>query len=357
MPTETTPEPTLMDAISASIDELNPKEPVVETPETVETPEPEGDEGEVTPPEGETPEQKVEREAAAAAAAETLEQKTAREAAETPEQKAAREAAAVKPADHVNDPIPATVSQRTRERITGLVGLVKERDQTIAENTQLFQQIADTGVSPENFAQTLTMLRMFNSEKIDDKRQALTFLQTQVAHLAKVCGEVVPGTDPLEGHDDLQQHVNAGTITQEHATELAAARNRVKAAEAAQAGTAQAQQAQTAGVEAARTTARTALNALGSALKDLDPEYAKKAPLVIAKLQPLFATLHPSKWVDAFKTEYAAMKAPAPVAAVVPITQKPAGQPLRPNKQPAGGGQAQPKNMQEAIEASLSAMK
>lgn len=299
----------------------------------------------------ETPEQKTEREAAEAAkAAETPEQKTAREAKEA--------ADAAKKLDPVNDPIPPTAAVRTRERIQTLANMVKERDTRLEENTKLFQEIASTGVSPDNFAQVLTTLRLFNSPNIDDKRQAMVFLQAQVAGLAKDVGEVLPGQDALEGHDDLKAAITAGTITQPHADEIAKARNRAAAGTQQTTQVQQAQEAQAQQLEQERTNARSALNAIGATLSTLDPDYATKAPLIIAKLGPVFANTHPSKWVQLFQDEYKTMAKPA-AAAVVPTTPaKPAGQPLRPNKQPAGGGGAPAsKSMAEALEAGLASMR
>lgn len=345
--------PSLADAIQSGIESASPK-PVAEAKPAAEA-KPEDDvDGKEGKEGAETPEQKAAREAAEAEALKN----------ETPEQKAAREKAEADKAkrDPVNDPIDPRVSERTKERITSLVGMVKEKDQLLAENRQLFQSIADTGVSPDNFAQTLQLLRWYNSDSIEDNRKAYQFLQTQLTGLAARIGETPPGADPLEGHDDLRTAVNAGQMTEKYAAELAAARNRSKAAQSVSQEQSQRSKQEAEQYEAARTTAVTALNALGDSLKDVDPQYDAKAPLVIAKLQPVFATLHPSKWVDEFRKEYKATKVPGAAASGAQAPQgnggtPPAQQPLRPNKQPAGGGQKQPGNMLEALEAGLSQLK
>jgi hypothetical protein len=361
----------MLEAVSAAVDEhtvpLTPPEEINPPDDELEQDDPPAGD-----PPSETAEEKTAREAAeAAAAAETDEEKTAREAAEaaaaaaeTPEAKATREAAEAaaaaakaKPADPVNDPIPSTVSTRTRERITALVKEVKDRDARIEENTRLFQEIANTGVSPDNFAQTLTVLRLFNSPNLDDKRQAFKFLQAQVAELAGIVGEVLPGADPLEGHDDLKQALESQSITREHAVELAQSRARAAAIEAAGTRSTQTQEQQAAQLRQAGDVARAALNSVGAALKAYDEDtYNRIAPVVIAKLKPVFATLHPSQWVEKFNKEYAdAVKSARNIPATPrPNGDTPAGQPMRANRQPAGGGQKQPTSMLEAMELGLS---
>lgn len=260
--------------------------------------------------------------------------------------------------DHVNDPIPAQVSERTKTRMTWLIDRVKTQDTIVAQQRELMTEINSTGVSPENFAITLNILRLFNSPKLEDKRVAYRALLGQASELATVLGEPIPGKDPLEGHADLQQQLREGKITDQAAYELAVTRNRAAAAQRAS----ESNQAAQAEWNAAKAQARTDLNTLGQRLMSRDPAYAAKAPIVFAAIRDELQTLHPSQWRARFLEEYVATPAPsaapangAPAAGDAANGGKPAQrQPMRPNKQPAGGGGPKvPANPLEALEQGL----
>lgn len=261
---------------------------------------------------------------------------------------------AVEP-DHVNDPIPAQVSERTRSRMTWLIDGVKQRDTIISQQRELMTEITSTGVSPENFGVTLEILRCFNSPNLDDKRKAYTAILGQAKALATILGEPIPGQDPLEGHADLQQEVDDKKITEQRAYEIAVSRNRAEAARRSTEDATRATQA----YQQAQQTARADLNALGNRLAARDPSYAAKAPVVFAAIKDELATLHPSQWRARFLEEYTTTPVPS-VAAPVTAPVVPAGgsgaAPLRPNKQPAGGGGPKaPASALEALEAGIEA--
>jgi hypothetical protein len=224
--------------------------------------------------------------------------------------------------------------------------------------------IQSTGVSPENFNATLQFLRLYNSPSIDDKRSAYRFMEGELRALAKQIGEIPGDEDPLAAHTDLRDAVDAGSIGREHAVELARARTRTAATDTnRQALTAQQEEAQRA--EAERTAAIGELNALGATLKTTDPFYEAKYAILVPALRPVFASLPPSQWKQAFQAAYANLTVPAGTAvaaAAAAAPAKPNGaagapQPLRGNKQPAGDGQRQPKTMLEAVTAGLSGLK
>lgn len=268
--------------------------------------------------------------------------------------------------DHLNDPMPEGLHERTRERITSLVGMVKDRDARITEQQELFDRVADTGVTPENFAQTLQVLRLFNSESIDDKRLAYKFLLQQAQQLAPLIGETLPGDDPLAGHDDLREAVAANSITQEYAEELARTRTRTAATKmAGDEATRRASAAQE--WETARTTAVADLNKLHEKLK-AEPGFAAKYKILVPTLKPVMARTHPSHWVAIFEAAYKDLKIETPVAVTPPAGGNGAApnggtppaktpQPMRANKQPPGQSGAQPKSALDAMSMALDAMK
>jgi hypothetical protein len=352
--------PTILDAVNAALDPLIEKP--AETPEPDETPEPESPESETPesgaagdvegeqPPEDETPEQKTAREAAAAT--------TKAPEGETPEEKTAREAAAnaaKKPLDPVNDPIPATVAERTRERMTSLIGMVKELTPVKAQFDELITTITSTGASADEFSTMLGYMRAVHSNNIEDRRQAYQLILSELRGLAPLIGEVIPGEDPLAGHQDLANAVAAQSLSQEHATEIAKARNSSKAtttAVQAQTTTQQAAQA----FETARLAGVADLNTLEVTLKASDPEYARKREILVQALEPSFKQLHPSLWKTTFENAYKNLKVAAAPRAIVPSI-KPGQQPMRANKTPAGEGAKKPSTMLEAMTASLEQLK
>lgn len=346
--------PTMMDAVNAALDPVTEKpaelpeteKPEVETPE-IETPVEGADGGadpaKAAPDGGADP-------AKAAPEGETPEQKTAREAVE---------AAAKKPLDPVNDPIPPTVAPRTKERIVALIDKVKALTTAETQRDELVDTITSTGVSAENFAQTLTFLRLFNSDNIEDKRRAYDFMLKELQALAPHVGEVLPGADPLAGHQDLLDAVAAHSITQKYAEEIALSRSRAGARTAA---TEQqtATQREAAAYETARLSGVDELNQLEVTLRTADPAaYDAKRPALIAALGPFMVELHPSKWKAAFEKAFKAMPMPAAAAAPVVPAAKPGNgqQPMRANKAPAGDGQKQVTTMLGAVNAAVDSFK
>ena len=352
---DTAAKPTLLDTVNAALepviakdepeapeekDEVEDEEEPAEKPEGDEATVDEAEEGGEKPPKGEEtdPEKPVKKDGDGKPS--------------EGEEKPPKEPKELKPIDPINDPIPQQVSERTRERITSLVAMVKDRDTNLATQQELFTTIKSTGVSPENFAQTLSFLRLFNSEQIEDRRQAYNFMLGQLQHLAGDLGEVLPGTNPLETHKDLTDEVAAGKLTQERAIELATVRNRTKATETARTTTTTRQQEEQA-FETARQTAIGELNTLQVALQ-ADPNYARKHAILVPALRPVMSRLHPSHWKATFEHAYRDLVLPAAAPVAPRQAAKTNGQqPLRANKQPSGEGSRQPTSMADAISAAL----
>jgi hypothetical protein len=237
--------------------------------------------------------------------------------------------------------------------------MVKERDQIVQQHNELLTTITSTGASADEFARMLGYMRAVHSDNLEDRRAAYQMVMAEMRGLAPLIGEVLPGEDPLAGHQDLIDAVAASTISQKHAEELAAARHRAAAMErTTQAQTEQ--QRATKEYDDAAAAARTELNALGAQLAENDPLYEQKANVIVEALKPVMAQLHPSRWKTAFQKAYDNVKLPAAVSTTA--TPKPGAkpgngqQPLR-VKTPAGQGQAAPKTMLEAINASLGGAK
>lgn len=265
--------------------------------------------------------------------------------------------------DPLNDPLPNALKKETKERIHTLVDMVKttsgERDRYKRDFEDLYGAIEHSTANAQQYGQALEYIRMVNSNDRAQQEQALEFMQREVTILARALGKPVPGVNLLEGHQDIIDAVASGKITMEYANEIAGQRARGQHEQRVSqaAATAQAQQTQHA---RAVSDGKAALNAVEAELKK-DPHYAVKRPILIQQLKPLLATMHPSKWAEAFKHAYNALPAPAAAAQAAPnprpAAPSPGGSgntPLRAGN-PAGsnGARSAPKTMEEAVRAGI----
>lgn len=274
-------------------------------------------------------------------------------------------AAQPKAPDPLNDPLPNALKRETKERITTLVGMVKEKDQALqrveTEHREIMSAILETKANPEQYGQALEYLRMVNSPNRADQEHALSFLQMELAAMARRLGKPVPGVNMLEGHNDLIEEVSTGRLSPDRAQEIAAAR--AAAQEAQRIGQRQHQSAQeTQRIQQEVARGKADLSALGKQLQAANPAvYEAKRKILVNTLKPVFATIPPNQWAATFKRAYDAL--PAPVAPTVapptPLSKPgvPAGgggnTPLRASN-PAGSAAPAPKSLAEAIELGIS---
>lgn len=188
--------------------------------------------------------------------------------------------------------------------------------QRAADYKELIGMVQDTGATPQQYGMTLDYLKVVNAANGGDRaaaEQAYTIVSSELAALAKLIGKEVPGLhDPLAEHPDLQQQINMGEISRPAALELASLRQ----AQALDSGRRQienqrhdAQAEQQRGVEG--------LNALGAELS-ADPQYAQKAPVLVAALRAMQETTPPARWVETARKIYAGIPAMAVAAAPAP---------------------------------------
>lgn len=284
--------------------------------------------------------------------------------AETPEQKAAKEAAAAKTkpaakaADPVNDPIPKELNRKTQERIRTLVDTVKKADEKVAkavdDRDYLLNRIQLSTATPEQYNQTLEIVRQMNSNDPAEQKKALEQIQATAAELAKRLGVVLPGVDVLSQHPELKAEVEAGHISRARAEEMAAMRNAQTYAAQTREQQAAVGREETARV-AAVSLAKTALNTLENQLRGADPNYEAKKEILTKTLQSLFKELHPSKWATAFQNAYNALPASAVAPRPAPRSVAPANQPLR-AKQASGGQVRAASSALEAMNGALASM-
>ena len=276
---------------------------------------------------------------------------------QTPEEIAAAAAAQPKVKDPVNDPIPNALKAETKERMVSLISTVKavtgERDKAVAEQREFMSHIEATGSTPEQYSQSLQVLGMLNSGEPTKVKQAIAYLQQVIASNAAVVGEPIEGVSMLANHPDLVEGVEGGHISQQHAEELAAARERNKFQQTQGAQRQQSQQA-TQQWQNDLTAGKQSLNTLDAELRR-DPQYAEKRAVLVPALQPMFAKTHPSLWAASFKAAWDKLKLPAARVAVPgQRTNVPANQPMR-AKAGAGGGNPvkKPGSMFDALNSAL----
>lgn len=144
--------------------------------------------------------------------------------------------ASAKPADHVPDAkkmvedkpkapeqeeaelLDGVKSERGRERIKQVFAEKKHLEQEIHSFREM---VKSTGMSPQQFAQTLEFGRLVSSGDEKNIRMALEMIEGQRAALYQKLGVEAPGVDLLQGHDDLKRAVDGMEITRDRAVELA----------------------------------------------------------------------------------------------------------------------------------------
>lgn len=253
--------------------------------------------------------------------------------------------------DFINDPIPEELKEGTKNRIHGLIGQVKENETAADERDEMIDHITSSGATGEQFGATLGWLTLYNSDRIEDRREALKIMNDAVVGLAKEIGEPIAGADILSKHADLQAEVEEGTLKQPRAEEIAAARDRKVATDAA-AETGRATATADAGAQAALGRGKAALNQLEVALSASDPQWAQKKALLLPTLKLTMKNVHPDAWGATFRAAYDNVKLPAAVETPKPKPKPKTPEPLRP-KTPAGQGTKTPSTMAEAIDFSL----
>ena len=361
-------EPTVLDAVTAAVAEVTPepaKEPVTDDTDTGVTDEG-GDEneeeetgqedgaegeddtdGEDKDEEGADGEDKAEGEEGADGEA----GKTKDDAGKAKDDEADKTKAPPAEPDHVNDPIPEGTKKATRERITTLATKVKELAPIAQERDEILGAIESTGTTPEQYAQTLQFLSMYNSDKPEHRKSALEVMKGMVHELAVELNETVE-FDLLKSYPDLQAEIDEKTLTPERATEIARGRERTRLANDRKAAADQQTEQQTTAQQAV-AQGKTALNTLEQQLTARDgAAYAAKKAALLPMLTGVIRNVHPSQWAATFLQAYEAM--PAPVATTPQPRKQPTQQPMRAKGgQPAGESHKAPSTATEAVMQAL----
>jgi len=196
-------------------------------------------------------------------------------------------------------------SERGKERIKAVFAKSKELETDIKEFREL---VNSTGMSPQDFAQTLEFGRLVNSGKEQDIRVALEMVETQRTALYAKLGVEAPGIDLLAGHDDLKSQVDNLEITRAAAVELAKHRRNAGEQQQRQQVQQQTQQEQQQFVQTVNQ-ASTAMEAYLETRKN-EVDHLPRMKVLSdhfrdpAKMQHFVSTYRPDQWAATVKMMY-----------------------------------------------------
>ncbi len=217
-------------------------------------------------------------------------------------------------------------SERGRERIKQVFA---ERKQLESDITEFRELVKSTGMSPQEFAQTLEFGRLINSGDEKNLRVALEMIEGQRSMLYQKLGVEAPGVDLLAGHDDLKASVENMEITREKAVELAKYRKQQQEVAQRQQLQQQTQQSQ----QQFQQQVHQAAGAMEAYLDTRKNEVDHTARMKVigdhfrnpTNLQKFVETYRPEQWAATIQMMYDNIQVPKPAApGPQPIRSRPA---------------------------------
>ena len=263
----------------------------------------------------------------------------------------------VKKLDPINDPIPKDLKKETSDRMRSLIETAKtltaERDQVRTDFETIVNGIKASGASPEQYGETISWLSLFNSQDPASRVKAYELVNEVADRLASMLNIDRTATDPLAKHPDLKQAVQANQIALPYAKEIARTRDAAAFRGQLETGMRQ-QQTQSQQQQQELETARAALNTFEQTMRASDPLYQQKRDAIVPALKVAFQNIPPSKWLQTFENAYKDVRVrPQGKPAAKPGAGQ---QPLRGNKNPAGGQARGATSMLDAINGALAGM-
>lgn len=217
-------------------------------------------------------------------------------------------------------------SERGRERIKQVFAERKQLEQDITEFRDL---VKSTGMTAQEFAQTLEFGRLLNSGDEKNLRVALEMIEGQRSMLYSKLGVEAPGVDLLAGHDDLKAAVDNMEITRDRAVELA----KFRKVDAETKARSQAQQTQVQERQVYEKTVKDAAGAMEAYLDTRKNEVDHTARMKVisdhfrnpANLQKFVGTYRPEQWAATVQMMYDNIQVPKAAApGPQPIRSRPA---------------------------------
>lgn len=217
-------------------------------------------------------------------------------------------------------------SERGRERIKQVFAERKQLESDIGEFRDL---VKSTGMSPQEFAQTLEFGRLINSGDEKNLRVALEMIEGQRSMLYQKLGVEAPGVDLLAGHDDLKAAVDNMEITRDKAVELSKYRKQQQEVAQRQQVQQQSQQEQ----QQYQQQVQQAAGAMEAYLDTRKNEVDHTARMKVISdhfrnpdnLQKFVGTYRPEQWATTIQMMYDNIQVPKPAApGPQPIRSRPA---------------------------------
>lgn len=206
-------------------------------------------------------------------------------------------------------------SPRSQDRIKQVFA---ERKQLGDDITEFKTMVKSTGMTPEDFAQSLEFGRLVHAGDEQSLRVALEMVEAQREEICKRLGVEAPGVDPLGDFPDLKQAVENMEITKPYALQLA----KVRRQEHAQRQTQQAEQASQQEMEQYEQKCKEVSDVAVAYFKTREKE--ADFPAKFAQIQAYFAneknrmefiqTHQPEAWFGAIKFMYDSIKVAQPAA-------------------------------------------
>lgn len=229
------------------------------------------------------------------------------------------------PEQEVAELLDGVKSERGRERIKQAFAEKKQLEQEIGSFREM---VRSTGMSPQQFAQTLEFGRLVSSGDEKNIRMALEMIEGQRAALYQKLGVEAPGVDLLQGHDDLKQAVDGMEITRQKAVELAKYRKQQQEAQRHQ----QAQQQTVQQQHEYQQQVQQATQSMEAYLQTRANEVDHPARIKVItehfknpeNLQRFVSTYQPHQWADTVRLMYDGIHIPRQASAQQqPIRSRP----------------------------------
>ena len=229
------------------------------------------------------------------------------------------------PEQEVAELLDGVKSERGRERIKQAFAEKKQLEQEIGSFREM---VRSTGMSPQQFAQTLEFGRLVSSGDEKNIRMALEMIEGQRAALYQKLGVEAPGVDLLQGHDDLKQAVDGMEITRQKAVELAKFRKQQQEAQQHQ----QAQQQTVQQQHEYQQQVQQATQSMDAYLQTRANEVDHPARIKVItehfknpeNLQRFVSTYQPHQWADTVRLMYDGIHIPRQASAQQqPIRSRP----------------------------------
>lgn len=255
--------------------------------------------------------------------------------------------------DPINDPIPESTNEKTKARIESLIGIIKEKDAAESQRDEIVDIITSTGADADQYAATLGFLKLYNSTNTEERKQALGIARGLVKELALELNEGATVVN-LDDHADLLAEIEAGTLTEARAKEIAANRDAetLRTAKQQAATTKQETESQT---KANVRKGVQQLDEFETAMRaNPDENYNDIRPAFISILRPVLKRTHPSEWGATARDIYSQVKTMRP--AQPRAKPAPKNRPLRPKGSGGAGSSSKATEASTALEALDSAL-